>query len=317
MAIDKSKWNTNIKVSQSMIDSIKKQGMTKALRTAATSTDVKYVEGVKRLYTAERLNAAKKVAGQSARVVPVPGGSKPSMKNSVPSGSKPSMGNPVPGGSRPNMDTRSSTSGSGARLVRVNPTSKISDYRYSKNNPSGRKSPALGMSRGSSGKVGTAKAKADAQKVLDVMATIATAIPLGRAAGIAYKGTRVATGIAKAKPIVKEAVKSANKARTAAANAAIKASIKKDVAAKAANRTASSGGRAAKAPVKSQPTPKKAAPAKGPAASKVQAKPAVQTAKPTKVKPIEPALTKKQIIKRIGAVGTTGYLANEYSNRKR
>ena len=35
MAIDKSKWNTNIKVSKKTIDEIKKMGMSKALKTAA------------------------------------------------------------------------------------------------------------------------------------------------------------------------------------------------------------------------------------------------------------------------------------------
>lgn len=323
MAIDKSKWNTKTKVSQSMIDSIKKQGMAKALRTAATSTDVKYVEGVKRLYTAERLNAAKKAAGQSsssgsrARVVPVPGSSKPSMGNPVPGGSKPSVSARPSASGRPSAGGRPSASGSGARLVRVNPTSKVSDYRYSKNNPGGSKTPSLGNFRGSSGKVATAKAEAGANKILDVMGVVASAFPAGKVAGGAYKAGRMALAIGKAKPVVKAAVKDAMKARTAAANAAIKKSIEKDVAAKAANRTASSGGKAAKAPVKSQPAPKKVAPAKAPAAPKVQAKPTVQTAKPTKIKPIEPALTKKQTVKRIAAVGSTGYFANEYNNRKK
>lgn len=74
MAIDKSKWNTNIKVSQKTIDEIKKMGMKKALGTvagasAASKQDAsakEWAEGVKRLYTAERVNAAMKGAKPKA-----------------------------------------------------------------------------------------------------------------------------------------------------------------------------------------------------------------------------------------------------------
>lgn len=70
MAIDKSKWNKNIKVSQKTIDDIKKMGMAKALKTvagasAASKDDAsarEWAEGVKRLYTAERVNAAMKAS---------------------------------------------------------------------------------------------------------------------------------------------------------------------------------------------------------------------------------------------------------------
>lgn len=68
MAIDKSKWNTSVKVSQSTIDEIKKMGMTKALKTVAgaskaSSKDASakaWVEGVKRLYGANRVAAVTK-----------------------------------------------------------------------------------------------------------------------------------------------------------------------------------------------------------------------------------------------------------------
>ena len=46
------------KVNQATIDKIKSQGMTKALKTAATSKDAAYVQGVKRMYGADRLKAA-------------------------------------------------------------------------------------------------------------------------------------------------------------------------------------------------------------------------------------------------------------------
>ncbi len=49
-------------VSQATIDSIKKSGMAAALKKAATSKDASYVQGVKRMYGAERLAAAKKSA---------------------------------------------------------------------------------------------------------------------------------------------------------------------------------------------------------------------------------------------------------------
>ena len=75
MAIDKSKWNTNIKVSQKTIDEIKKMGMKKALSTVAGASAAskigdasakEWAEGVKRLYTAERVNAAMKAAKPKA-----------------------------------------------------------------------------------------------------------------------------------------------------------------------------------------------------------------------------------------------------------
>ncbi len=49
-------------VSQATINSIKKAGMTASLKKAATSKDASYVQGVKRMYGAERLAAAKKAA---------------------------------------------------------------------------------------------------------------------------------------------------------------------------------------------------------------------------------------------------------------
>jgi hypothetical protein len=55
VAIDKSKWNLGIKVSQKVIDEIKKQGMTAALKNVKTSGNAEYVEGVRRLYTPERV----------------------------------------------------------------------------------------------------------------------------------------------------------------------------------------------------------------------------------------------------------------------
>ena len=68
MAVDKSKWNTNVKVSQKTIDEIKKMGMAKALKTvagasAASKNDASakaWVEGVKRLYGSNRVAEAVK-----------------------------------------------------------------------------------------------------------------------------------------------------------------------------------------------------------------------------------------------------------------
>lgn len=56
MAIDKSKWNTNIKVSQKTIDEIKKKGMANALKSASSSQSAEYKEGLRRLYTPERVD---------------------------------------------------------------------------------------------------------------------------------------------------------------------------------------------------------------------------------------------------------------------
>lgn len=51
-----------IVVKQSTIDNIKKLGMTAALKKAGSSNNAEFVEGVKRMYGARRLAAAKPVA---------------------------------------------------------------------------------------------------------------------------------------------------------------------------------------------------------------------------------------------------------------
>lgn len=73
MAIDKSKWNLNIKVSQKTIDEIKKMGMTKALKTAAGSSAAarnnsdasakEWNEGLRRLYGADKVGAMGNMTG--------------------------------------------------------------------------------------------------------------------------------------------------------------------------------------------------------------------------------------------------------------
>ena len=68
MAINKSGWDTSVKVSQKTIDEIKKMGMSKALKTVAGASKASgqdasakaWVEGVKRLYGANRVAAATK-----------------------------------------------------------------------------------------------------------------------------------------------------------------------------------------------------------------------------------------------------------------
>lgn len=56
MAIDKSKWNMNVRVSQKTIDEIKKLGMTKAIKGASPSQSAEWEEGLRRLYTPERMD---------------------------------------------------------------------------------------------------------------------------------------------------------------------------------------------------------------------------------------------------------------------
>ena len=66
MAVDKSSWNSKIKVPQSTIDAIKKQGMAGALKSVGgaakaasqDSTAAQYAEGVRRLYGDRRYQAA-------------------------------------------------------------------------------------------------------------------------------------------------------------------------------------------------------------------------------------------------------------------
>ena len=60
------KYKGTTKVSQTTIDSIKKMGMTASLKKAASSKNPEYLEGVKRMYGASRLNAAKKATASPA-----------------------------------------------------------------------------------------------------------------------------------------------------------------------------------------------------------------------------------------------------------
>jgi len=52
------KYKGTPKVSQTTIDSIKKMGMTAALKKAGTSKNPEYIEGIRRMYGAKRLAAA-------------------------------------------------------------------------------------------------------------------------------------------------------------------------------------------------------------------------------------------------------------------
>jgi hypothetical protein len=81
MAIDKSKWNKNIKVSQKTIDEIKKMGMSKALKTAAgagaagrnvnDASAKEWAEGLRRLYTPERVDKLMGSASKAAKSGPL------------------------------------------------------------------------------------------------------------------------------------------------------------------------------------------------------------------------------------------------------
>jgi len=69
-----AKYKGTPKVSQATIDSIKKMGMTAALKKAGSSKNPEYLEGIKRMYGAKRLAAAKggmskPVAKKTARSV--------------------------------------------------------------------------------------------------------------------------------------------------------------------------------------------------------------------------------------------------------
>lgn len=60
------KYKGTTKVSQTTIDNIKKMGMTASLKKAASSKNPEYLEGIKRMYGANRLAAAKKATVTSA-----------------------------------------------------------------------------------------------------------------------------------------------------------------------------------------------------------------------------------------------------------
>jgi len=60
------KYKGTPKVSQITIDNIKKMGMTASLKKAASSKNPEYLEGIRRMYGASRLNAAKKATALPA-----------------------------------------------------------------------------------------------------------------------------------------------------------------------------------------------------------------------------------------------------------
>lgn len=61
------KYKGTPKVSQATIDSIKKMGMSAALKKAGSSKNAEYVEGVKRMYGAKRLAAAQGAGKPAAK----------------------------------------------------------------------------------------------------------------------------------------------------------------------------------------------------------------------------------------------------------
>lgn len=60
------KYKGTAKVSQTTIDNIKKMGMSASLKKAASSKNPEYLEGIKRMYGASRLAAAKKATASPA-----------------------------------------------------------------------------------------------------------------------------------------------------------------------------------------------------------------------------------------------------------
>ena len=64
-----AKYKGTVKVSQGTIDSIKKMGMGAALKKAASSKNPEYLEGIKRMYGAKRLAAAKGASAPVAKKV--------------------------------------------------------------------------------------------------------------------------------------------------------------------------------------------------------------------------------------------------------
>lgn len=60
-------YNLYTPVKQSTIDNIKKMGMTAALKKAGSSKNAEFVQGVKRMYGADRLKAAMKASNKVAK----------------------------------------------------------------------------------------------------------------------------------------------------------------------------------------------------------------------------------------------------------
>lgn len=333
MAIDKSKWNVKNKVSQSMIDDIKKQGMSAALKQAATSNNSKYVEGVRRLYTDERLNAARRAAGSRAsnpdapmrsKSAPVPGGSRPSMGTRSSTSSRPSgtlarwanTGSTRPSGAprvntmKPSMDSRSADARKiiQANNKRVGPVTKVTPG--SKPKPSNVISIPTAYGRMNVTRQQVQAKGAKQGKAIDTVMALSSVIP---AKALVSLGTQVVRGvrIASAADPTIQAYKASRVAKGAAKVAEKKAVVRE---AEKTRRTAANA--AIKDSIKKDLAAK--APAKAPTTPKAQQKPATQTAKPSaKVKSVKPDLTNKQKAKRITGIGVAGYLANEYINRKR
>lgn len=111
MAIDKSKWNKNIKVSQKTIDDIKKMGMTKALKSASSSQSAEYKEGLRRLYTPERVD---KLIGSSSKAT----------KSGPQSANTPAYGLKKPAGQYTKGPVKSSKAGSTSKPT-VKPGTKM------------------------------------------------------------------------------------------------------------------------------------------------------------------------------------------------
>lgn len=78
-----AKYKGTTKVSQATIDSIKKLGMDAALKKAATSKNVEYLEGIKRMYGTKRLASSQGAAAAKKSAAGLSGLQKKAIKRGM------------------------------------------------------------------------------------------------------------------------------------------------------------------------------------------------------------------------------------------
>jgi hypothetical protein len=111
-----SGYNLYTPVKQSTIDSIKKMGMTAALKKAGSSTNAEFLQGVRRMYGANRL---KQAIGANKSVAKSPDAARASVKPAKPVAKSPDQ-------------ARANASAASKKVIGVKPSPNKLPYYYTK-----------------------------------------------------------------------------------------------------------------------------------------------------------------------------------------
>ena len=188
-----------IKVSQKTIDQIKNLGMTKALKSAGSmKSNATYMEGLRRMYGAERVNKALGSTGA------------PSSANKNVQNKLKAMGST---GSGKKVSPEAKT----VKAFRANTGQRVNDYRQNLGASKAQQAEASARVKAMAPAERRAYYGTQAKKAAGLTAAVVSAVPLGAAGVSAMVGSRVIGGAVKAASVASKTKKGIAAAKTAAA----------------------------------------------------------------------------------------------------